>query len=648
MKHKHTFFLIALLLLSYSLIGQKYTYAPAPKWVAKTDIPQNSTISKYDINAGYYMTLADYQILLDEDAYYHREVVNVISYSGITNASQISVAYDTIYQDLTIHHLYIWRNGKKIDRTEDLSLEILSNEQNLSQGIYTGQINAYDILNDIRKDDLIDFSYTITGDNPIFYNEKYLFLPLRMLNPIDHLSIRVMYSKNKDYVYTCSDCDNYNYSVNTDDLFTIIEIRKDNLEAFTLEENMPTWYMPYEYFLLSSFGSWKDVNKWAQDVFALDKAPKLDVVLEEVLTGDESTSQKINKLIDYVQDDIRYMGIMSGIGSIQPFPPEQVVEQRFGDCKDKSLLLVSLLKEIGVSSAYPALVNVNLKHEIENLYPGSGLFNHCIVTFDYQDTTYWVDPSISLQGGDFRDLYTHDYQKALIIGKELDSLHVKETFSKESLLIVKDEYTIESFDRPVHVNLTSERYGKEADDRRSLMEYITVKDLNSYVVNNLKLIFPSVRILNNTRIEDDLNRNSFIINYEVEVDDFWEDFTENNNPTQTFRTFKFEPVFLYQNLNISACEERLYDFEIAYPLNIIYKVIFHFPEEILINDDSRTFKNDAFFFEERFEQLNSKSMLIEYTLQTLTNSISAEQYEEICKQKNQIAEKLPFVIYFPK
>ena len=40
----------------------------------------------------------------------------------------------------------------------------------------------------------------------------------------------------------------------------------------------------------------------------------------------------MNAVINFVQNDIRYMGIEQGIGSIKPFTPEQVVKQRFGDC----------------------------------------------------------------------------------------------------------------------------------------------------------------------------------------------------------------------------------------------------------------------------------------------------------------------------
>ena len=130
-------------LISSLIFAQEFTFSEPPSWTTKIDTLVESKVSKYDIMSGYYITTADYQINLAEDAYFTHEVTDVTSFSGITNASQLSISYDTSYQSLQINHLYIIRNGKRIDRTKDLKLEILNQEENLDNGIYTGEITAY-------------------------------------------------------------------------------------------------------------------------------------------------------------------------------------------------------------------------------------------------------------------------------------------------------------------------------------------------------------------------------------------------------------------------------------------------------------------------------------------------------------------------
>jgi transglutaminase-like putative cysteine protease len=648
MKLSIKYLIILVLTISHNVHAQNYSFEAIPNWVKMIDIPDESAISKYDITTGFYLKLADYQVNLNENAFFSHEIRNVISYSGITQASQLLVAYDTSYQHLQIHHLIIWRKGIKIDRTNDLSFEVMNNEYSLQQGIYTGAISVYDNLDDIRKDDLVDFAYTLIGNNPIFNEDKYLFIPLAAMNPIDLYNVRILYSKEKEYSYKCVDCDSLKIVNEVIDNYRHIEISYSNLRPIELEVNIPSWVTPYKYFTLSSYKSWKDVNIWAQGVFSLQNKPDLDDVYNEVFTGNETIEQKISKLIDYVQDDIRYMGIQSGIGSIKPFSPEQVVKQRFGDCKDKSLLLVWLLKNIGVEKAYPALVNTVTQSEVDKYLVSNQIFNHCIVTYEYNNNTYWVDPSIAIQGGNYKDLYTYNYGKALVIGQPADTLQSMSVTNKEGMTNYIDEYTFKSFTEPGKLLITSERSGFEADTRRLLIEYYSVNNVADGLSNELKMQFPIVNKTSEVKIDDDIETNTFTMTYSYDVGGMWQDGDNTNPPAKGFWIFRFEPRTLYQYINTSVCEDRKYDFALSYPQNVHYRIVFEFHKDMLIDDYFKTYDNEAFYFEEKVEQLNSHSIQINYSFMTKKNNIKADAYKEACEQKNEIVQKLPLVIYFPK
>lgn len=649
MKHLNLFILLLVFLMPTLLNAQNYDFTEIPSWVKNIDIPKESEISKYDITSGFYLTLGDYQINLETNTIFSRDVYDVISYSGITNASQISVSYDTSYQKLHIHHLVIWRNGKRLDRTKELSLEILNTEQHLNQGIYTGQITAYDILNDIRKDDLIDFAYSINGNNPIFKNEKYFFLPLESYNPIDLYSVRLLYAKEKNYSYECVDCDSLEFSENETEEYHEIEIINKNLEALELEEAIPSWVIPYKYFVISSLDSWADVNLWAQEVFSLEKKPNLEPVYQETFTGDEDINTKINKIINYVQDDIRYMGIESGIGSIKPFPPEKVVEQRFGDCKDKSLLMVHLLKQIGIQNAYPVLVNTNWKLKTDRHFPNNGVFNHCIVTFDYNDTTYWVDPTITVQGGDFKDLYTPNYGKVLIIGQAKDSLDLMSPKNTKATYSSTKEIFITSFTQPAKLLMNSFRQGFEADRKRAMFEYFSIKDFSEWVTDDLKKTFPEVKETSDMKIEDDMFENTIKVIYNYDIDGFWQDGDKSSNSAaHGLWIYKFEPQDLYQYFKKSTCEERKFDFELIEPVDYTFHYILHFHKDIMIYDVFKSVDTDTFYFEESIEQIDKRSFRIDYKLKLKVNSLNPEEYQEFCEKMSEISEDLPLIIYFQK
>lgn len=649
MKRSITYLIVLTLFIFTGVQAQKFSFTAIPDWVKSVDIPTESSISKYDITSGFYLKLVDYQVSLEENAFFTHEVRNVISYGGITSASQLLISYDTSYQHLEVHHLFIWRKDKKIDRTKELKLEIMNNEYNLHNGIYTGDITAYANLEDIRKDDLIDFAYTLVGKNPIFDDDKFLFVPLASMNPIDLFTLRVLYPKEKEYNYECVDCDSLKITDTVIGNYRQIGIHYPNLKPIKLEDNMPSWSIPFQLFTLSSHKSWKDVNAWAQSVFSLPDKPKLDDVLEEVLTGDETTEQKIFKLINYVQDDIRYMGIESGIGSIKPFAPEQVVKQRFGDCKDKSLLLVWLLKNIGIEKAYPALVNSVTQSKVDKYLVSNQIFDHCIVTFEYDNETYWVDPTIAMQGGDFKYLYTPDYGKALIIGQAADTLQLMYVKNEAGMTKYSDEFTFRSFTEPAQLKITSERNGFEADIRRLGMEYYSINDITELVGNELKLQFPAVNKTSEVIINDDMDSNTFTMTYNYEIDGMWKDGDKGTaEAAKGLWLYRFEPRTIYNYLKTSVCEERVYDYELAFPQNVHYRVVLNFPKDLLATDSFKTYDNEAFYFEEKVEQLNSHSLQVDYRFMTKRNCIEAAAYKKICAQSNELVEKLPIVIYFPK
>ena len=648
MKYIIQLLILFLFLFNFNAQAQYYSFKDVPKWVNQVETPKNLNTSKYDISAGYYLALTDYQANYEKDEAYHHEVLNVVSYSGITNASQMSISFDTSYQHLNIHSLYIWRKGKKIDYTEEITIELINNETNLNQGIYSGVITAYDILNDIRKGDLIDFKYTIVGSNPIFDSENYSLYPLEFSSRIDFLSLRIIMPKEDKYIYKCVKCDSVEYSDTVYDTYREINISAKDIKVTEYDDQMPSWTLPKSYFTISSFDSWQDVNTWAQDVFKLDAKPNLDDVFKEIFDGEENQEEKINKIIKYVQDDIRYMGIESGIGSIKPFSPEQVVKQRFGDCKDKSLLLVSLLKQVGVNEAYPVLVNSSIMHNLDEIYPTGHIFDHCITMYKYDSVDYWIDPTASLQGGGFKNMYCNNFERALIIGLPADSLHHMPESKVVSSTHAYEIMDVESFTKPTILTTISTRRGRNADNRRAVLEYYSIDELSKSIVDEMKKVYPKIKETEDVVISDNIDSNELTMTYKYEVDENWLDGSKLKAGLSNYRYIVFKPQVISQYLSANSCVERKYDISLEYPLNITYSVKFNFPKELLIYDTYEETENDMFFYSEKIEQVSSKSFQVDYEFRTKAKFIEAGSYKDICEEINEISKVLYLVIYFEK
>ena len=644
---RYYFFLIIILLFAANVFlnAQNFEISAVPDWVVPKVPPTESTVSKYDVNSGVYTSLFDYQINLNEGADFTHVALNILTNGGVTTASELSISYDTSYQELQFHYLYIWRNGEKIDKTGELSLEMLNNEQSLQIGIYTGLITAYDILEDVRKNDRLEYAYTVIGDNPIFDDNRFVLMPMEDVNPIDHYSLRVLYNKEVAYYHDCKGCDKMNVNDTIIGDNNIIEITQDNLLAGDYEETIPTWYIPYNYFVISSFKNWKEVNDWAVNVFQLKEEPNLNEVFEEIFSGGETTEEKMDAIINYVQNDIRYMGIESGIGSIKPFPPDQVVSQRFGDCKDKSLLMVTLFKKIGIDSCYPVLVNSTIQQGVNDLLPAAQLFDHCIVHYEHNGNEYWLDPSISEQGGNFKTKRITDYGKALVIreGEEaLKNMNINDSISRSE---VTEHFTISSFEKSGTLYVTTKMYGLNADFIRSILEYYSIKEISDQLKSAYSPLFPSIMESERLKIDDDIDSNIITIIEQYTISNLWHD---EDDAILSKRVFQYEPIGLYNYIAPMSCDFKKNPVQVPFPSIYKHSTTIALPDLIVIaNEDIKT-ENLAFRFRKISKNIDDKTIKINYSFHTKRNEVGPTDFQKICTQMNEISRDLPLQISYPK
>jgi hypothetical protein len=148
---------------------------------------------------------------------------------------------------------------------------------------------------------------------------------------------------------------------------------------------------------------------------------------------------------------------------------------------------------------------------------------------------------------------------------------------------------------------------------------------------------------------DNPKENIVTTTYNYEIDGFWQDGDKLKEPNFAgYMIFKYEPTTLYEYLSKSTCQERKYDFQLNYPMNLHYKVIFKFPKEVLVMDSYKKYDNVGFFFDEKMEQINAKTLEVSYNLKIKSEVIKSEDFVKVCEEKNEIVKKFPFIIYLKK
>jgi tetratricopeptide (TPR) repeat protein len=173
--------------------------------------------------------------------------------------------------------------------------------------------------------------------------------------------------------------------------------RFPRLEA-ELEEPYPPGRLEIAaHFHFSQIEDWQGFASWYLELITgigqADAAMRRKVETVVAESGDRQAV--IRELCRYAADEIRYVGLELGVHGLKPYSPTEVVRRGFGDCKDKSLLLTTLLGLAGIPASVVILTTAPLGKG--DLYPGSpAIFDHAIVHIAEGD--FYFDPTARYMG----------------------------------------------------------------------------------------------------------------------------------------------------------------------------------------------------------------------------------------------------------
>jgi tetratricopeptide (TPR) repeat protein len=317
-------------------------------------------------------------------------VIRVQSQAAIQELGQLIFGYSSANENLQIDYVRVRKPGGQVVETPPSSAQDFAPDVLREAPMYSDFRQRHISVAGLQPGDVLEY-HTITQIKPLAPGEfwyEHVF-PKRAAVQEESLEIDIPKSrevklKTPDHKYEMRESGDRRIYTWTIKDFTP-DRKRDQQDAFDESDFEPDVQ-------LSTFTSWQDVAHWygklqGERVVVDDSIRKKAA---ELTHGATTPAEKTRRLYDYVARNVRYVSLSFGVGRYQPHSPSEVLQNGYGDCKDKHTLLQTLLRAEGISS-YPVLINSFRKLDPE--VPSPAQFDHVItvVRLGKSEDLTWLD-----------------------------------------------------------------------------------------------------------------------------------------------------------------------------------------------------------------------------------------------------------------
>lgn len=156
--------------------------------------------------------------------------------------------------------------------------------------------------------------------------------------------------------------------------------KNEDVPKVRYEDGMPDQRETFPQVQVTTYKDWNEFAKWWASMIRDQRilTDEMKAKVEELVAGREDRFEKIRAIYEFVAGEITYQAWSFNDHGYKPYTTSAIFEKREGDCKDKALLINTMLAHIGIES-YPVLIYADDNRGEEDLtLPMVGQFNHCI------------------------------------------------------------------------------------------------------------------------------------------------------------------------------------------------------------------------------------------------------------------------------
>jgi transglutaminase-like putative cysteine protease len=350
---------------------------------------QNDTIYRLAVNAADYPD-EDYVYLLDDGVVRfeadgrgsrtYRQIVQVLTQDGAEAWGEHSFSYSSGSERLTVNWIRVVKPSGDVVSAQPAHEQESLAPVAFDAPVYSDQKVRRVTLSGVAPGTLVDWSYTVERIKPLVPGDYFTGWQVTTgrLTRRSRLIVDVPASvtpriKEENVRFQRRTVEARGRRVYT---WATADVQKIESEPFAASPN--TLYVSIE---VSAPITWSQVAGWyaglSRERYHLGS--ELETKLADVVRSARTLDDSLRAVHRWVAQDFRYVSLSLGIGGYLPRLPGQVLETRYGDCKDKATLFIALARRMGLA-AYPVLLSSS--GGADSTLPTVQQFDHMIAAVD--------------------------------------------------------------------------------------------------------------------------------------------------------------------------------------------------------------------------------------------------------------------------
>jgi hypothetical protein len=587
------------------------------RWIASLDADESFLSSA---KAADTILLLDRQYHAELGECFHRTVRRLETMQAVDEAAQWRLDFDPATQSVTVHSLTVRRADAAVNHAQGAQFRFLHRDNRLESVVLNGWMVAVVLIQDIRVGDILDVSYTVKS-TPRFLTRRFWMLEAVPPHPalhIYHASVRFATVRNMRWTGNNAE---FSPAAELDSTETVWNWELKNPTVPPAEPGIPWWYCVTPRLQVTDCESWEEVSRsmaalWHEDF----RDPVLVGLAKEISTGFANPEARAERALTLVQDEIRHVEMNTAPCEQSPALPGTVLRRRFGDSKDKSYLLVHLLRLLGIA-ARPVLVHTLLRKTIGEFLPAPDVFNHVVVEYAIGDEHRWVDATLPQQGGGALGRSLPDYGWGLPLGPGVANLEpVFPPPNANDRYELREIFLLDTSGLPSRLEISLTATGIHADELRRSFAMEGADAVAERRESFYKQMYPEIRRIVPIAWRDDRGNNTVVLSELYHLPG-----AVTRNFDGKTCSFQHNAHLVHSILGFPALEKRHCPLHLEHPCNIEQIIEVESPALPTSNEPVFARPNQTFHFV-RESKLLFYRWTFHYKLKTLTDTVTPKQY----------------------